>query len=472
MKAKFFLPGLVLAFGIALTGCGGNNDAPAQTVETPTVTETPTQTPAETPAAEEDTPSRDLGGVELIIANWWGSYDTDTFVPDTAEQEAVLEARIAAEQRYNFRMREVNVGGWDDFQELVALSILADDPVGHIIMLEPQWFAALRPQGLFAPLNNHVNFNDRSAISWHGPSIELATSGGNQYGFAIGYIIGGGIYFNQRLFEEAGLDPELPFDLQLSGEWTWDRFLEIAHQLTRDTDNTGVADTWALASFSNDILTRAVASNNAAFVSLDAQGNFVNTTNTLEFLEALTFVNALEDEGVMMPQPEGSEWNWFNEAFWNANVAMRTGGHYMAGSHINENLNDPWGFVSFPMGPNASNYVFMGNQNITVVPSSFSTQEVDDIMFAYQLWMTTPEDFRDPDAWMFANFPNHPNPRSVEESMALFMRNPDLGVPLLHGLVPGLQIGDISWEMWHGNDPAAIVEAVQQSWNETIGQMN
>ena len=471
MKQKFFIPGLMLAFAIALVGCGGN-DTPAQDTTTPTPPPTNNQ-PAPTPEPEpEDTPSRDLGGMEIIIGNWWGNYDTDTFEPTTAEQEAVLAQRRAAEERYNFRMREVNIGGHGEIQELVSTSILAGDPAAHIIMLEPQWFAAMRPQGLFAPLNNFVDFNAPTTINWNPSTIAAASVGNTHYGFSIGIETGGGIYFNQRLFEEAGLDPELPFNLVQQGNWNWDTFLDISHQLTRDTDNSGVADTWALATFSNDIIHRALASNDAAFVNVDADGNFYNATTTPEFLEALTFVNSLHDEGIMMPQPEGSEWNWFNEAFWNADVAMRTGGHYMAGSHINANLNDPWGFVPFPMGPRLNEFRFMGNSNITVIPSAFTDEEIDNIMFAYQLWMAVPEGFDDPDAWTFANFANHYNPRSVEESMALYMRVPSLHRPMFNGFVPGLQIGDISWQMWHGNDPSYIVERVQQSWNEIIGQMN
>jgi ABC-type glycerol-3-phosphate transport system substrate-binding protein len=294
------------------------------------------------------------------------------------------------------------------------------------------------------------------------------------YGFAIGDLMGGGIYFNQRLFEEAGLDPELPFNLQAAGEWTWDAFMEIAHALTRDTDNDGIDDTFALAAFSNDILSRALASNHATYVGRNPEtGEFFNATNTPEFLEALTFVNNLHVEGVMMPQPEGSEWNWFDEAFWNADVAMRTGGTYMAGAHINDRVDDPWGFVAFPMGPQATEHQFFTYHNVSVIPSSFSQDEIDDIMFAFQLWQQTPEGFDDPDAWIMPNLVNFSNPRSVEETLAMFARNQSLHATPFNVFIPGLNVGDIAWAMWHeDSDPTAIVEAVQASWNTIISDAN
>ena len=32
-----------------------------------------------------------------------------------------------------------------------------------------------------------------------------------------------GIFYNKRLFEEAGISADEPYDLQAKGEWTWDK---------------------------------------------------------------------------------------------------------------------------------------------------------------------------------------------------------------------------------------------------------
>lgn len=43
----------------------------------------------------------------------------------------------------------------------------------------------------------------------------------------------GGLYFNKRLLSEAGIEPQSIYDLQESGDWTWDKFEEICKQIAR-----------------------------------------------------------------------------------------------------------------------------------------------------------------------------------------------------------------------------------------------
>jgi ABC-type glycerol-3-phosphate transport system substrate-binding protein len=51
------------------------------------------------------------------------------------------------------------------------------------------------------------------------------------------------LFFNKRLFREAGLDPNLPYDMQKAGTWTWSAFIDVCKKLTRDTNNDGRMDT-------------------------------------------------------------------------------------------------------------------------------------------------------------------------------------------------------------------------------------
>lgn len=464
-KLRLLLLPLALFMGVfVLTACGDNDDEP-QATELPEEVEDST-------IEEADLPERDLGGKEFVIAQFWGGYDTDDYEPQTAEQEALLEWRRYVEERYNFRMREVAVGGWGDFNDgLVTTSILAGDAVGDIIHLDPSWFFNGLQQGLFADVSN-FDFTTTSANAWNQQMIDVATIEGNQYGFAVGHFTAGGIHFNQRLFEEAGLDPELPYELVANGEWTWDVFLDLAHQLTRDPDNDGYNTTFGLATHAGDILLRAIFSNGAQYVGRDENGQFYNATNTPEFLEALQFVDNLQHEGVMMPQPEDSEWNWFQEAFWDGHAAMRSAGHYVFADNI-EHMEDPWGFVPFPKGPRVTDHYTFGFLNISVIPHYFTEEEIDDLLFAYELWTTTPEDFRDPDLWMSSELTMQSNPRSVYESIANYTRVPELQLFPFHLAIPGIEVGpDLDWHVWGDDAPAQLVERVQARWDSHINVAN
>ena len=63
-----------------------------------------------------------------------------------------------------------------------------------------------------------------------------------------------GIYFNKRLLQEAGIDPESIYELQRNKEWTWDKFEELCQQVQKDTDNDGVIDQYAMTNFTSSCI--------------------------------------------------------------------------------------------------------------------------------------------------------------------------------------------------------------------------
>ncbi|MCL2405019.1 MAG: extracellular solute-binding protein [Defluviitaleaceae bacterium] len=477
---KFLVAAMLLVLALAFTAaCTGNGDDPAPP-DQPTVETTPEPPPPPSDDDDdddevvEDVPARDLGGIEIVIGNWWGYYDTDTYEPSTAQAEARLEDRIYVEQRYNFRIREVRMGGWGEVRDMIPIEIASGSRDVHVWLMQPDWFATMHAQNMFNPIPDNL-FGE--GINWMQSAIDGTRRDGQAHGWATGLIEGGGIYFNMRLLEEAGIDPQLPFDLQLRGEWTWDALTELLIQTTRDLTGDGLMDTWGMASFSVDMLERAVASNGAMYIDVDpATGEFLNATTRPEFIEALTWVNQLQDLGVLMERPEGAEWNFFVDAFNNAQVAFRSAGSYVAGAQINPNLDDPWGFVAFPLGPRATTHQMMGNANLSAIPINFSAEEVEAIMFAINQWSRPMPEWDDPDAWMAGAFTNHYHPRSVEETMAMITRAPGHVRPSFHGLVPGRipgLAGELfAWEMWHGHDPAYIIENAQPTWLEYLARGN
>ncbi|MDR3173520.1 MAG: hypothetical protein LBU19_04655 [Treponema sp.] len=82
---------------------------------------------------------RDLGGIEIVIGNWWADYDTASYKPNSAEAKKTLEWRREIQRKYNFTMREANIADWGQMQELVSTSIMAGDPVARIFALQPDW---------------------------------------------------------------------------------------------------------------------------------------------------------------------------------------------------------------------------------------------------------------------------------------------------------------------------------------------
>jgi ABC-type glycerol-3-phosphate transport system substrate-binding protein len=419
----------------------------------------------------------DLKGQEVVIGKWWGpDYDVTTYKPNNATDEQILAWRTQIQKEGGFTMREKEISTWNNMQSLAATSIMTGTPAAQVFFMEPGWAMALMAQNLIYPVgdNKAVNLKKPTTVAkgkappqWNQAAIDSMTFGGKIYGFAEGININNTevIFFNKRLFREAGLNPDLPYDMQKAGTWTWDAFLDVCKKLTRDINNDGRMDTYALPmDLSTEILDAIISGNGAQYVTKDSSGKFVNATNKPEFLEGLQFAIRLKNEGVMKPRPENTNWDWFKSEFADGKVAMRIDESYVM-SELG-NMRDDWGMVLPPKGPRSRNYVVFSRDNILVVPSSYDAAKVDKIMAAVALWFTPVND-----DWKSGLYNTFRDTRAVDETIALIRSIPH--TTKFHTYIRGLQRGDIAWQMWyHEGDPAQLIEAVSQAWNATIGDSN
>jgi len=473
MKKRFLflMPILVLmlVFVAACTpnnGDANDNDGDAQV---PGGGDDSTYIPSNEVLAAE----RDLGGMEINIAQWFTDECTCTAEPVSAAERARWDDRREMEERYNFKIRYVRYGSWHDVRDDVRDQLLAQNRDFHMWVVEPTWFATHHSQRLFAPIPMY-NFEDDYGIEWNQSILELTSRDGQPHGFASGIEMAGGVYFNMRLLEEAGVPRDLPFTLQRENTWTWDAFTEMAIPLNRDLTGDGITDLWAITAFHQDVLAHALASNGAAYVVINPEtGRFENATNTDAFREALSWVVHLDELGLTFVEDEGDSWDMFIPMFNDAQGAIRVAGNYVAGNIFPE-LADPWGFVAFPRGPRMDRHYAWVQQNFNVIPHFFDDDEVDDIMFAIRKWIRPlPED--DPDDWILEAEAVHRDLRSVEETMVNFTRNPDLHVMPAHAMMPALghMLGEnFAWRVWRGNDPSVIIDEAQQVWDTFIDRVN
>ena len=290
------------------------------------------------------------------------------------------------------------------------------------------------------------------------------------YAFADGY--GGSyhaavVFWNKRLFREAGLDPNELYNLQANNTWTWEKFVEISKRLTRDVNNDGIMDTYAMPrDLSTEILDAFVSSNGAMYVNKDRQGRLVNATNTPAFVEAVQFFMRLRDEGVMMDRPDGTNWDWHKSAFIDGRTAMFIDQQYYATNDL-RNMRDDWGMVLPPRGPRSRNYVVFNDENVMVIPANTPAAQVDAILWAVQAWRTPVDS-----DWKIAEYPNYRDRRAVDETCAK-IRDKNLWQWKFHLHVPGLNRGGIAWEIrYHEGEAAQLIEAVSQQWNALIADAN
>jgi len=427
---------------------------------------------------DEDKPIHDFNGKNIIIATWWAQENTETANPQTASDRARWEHRLEMEERYNFQIQYVQYDGWS--KENIQQKLLSGDRVHHIWALDPTWFWAFHGQNLFAPIPlEHFEDPFDFGIEWNQSVLAVTSRNGVPFGFSHGLSSGvesaGGIYFNKRVFEQAGLSRYLPFELQRENNWTWDSFTDTARAIS-NANVGGMGHTWALTTFSADFLSRALASNNAAFVTVNpTTGQFVNATNTPEFLATIQWVAQLREDRFAMNIIEASGnlavlspsmYDVFNHGY----GAMLSGDRYTT-SRITL---DEWGFVAFPRGPHAAYHNAWVSTHIYAIPQSFTPEEVADIMTALQLWIR-PLETDSPTQWMLANMANHGEPRSIEETMQLFTRNPALQTLPAHYLIPNHREAlnpHFASRVWANNAPQTIITDAQPIMNAFIQSAN
>ncbi len=460
--------GLVLAAAMImsmLTACGGKTK---ETKADPTVAPTEAA-PAEATATPSPTPTevpKDLGGITVTVADWW---TTDPNAPpkDTREEDT-LAYRQEFQEKYNFTITPVNLGSWQEYQEIVVSSIMAGEPAADVFIMDNRFIAAPLSQGLLYPLNTLESF-DFTEEKWNPQVKEFMTLGDNTYGMASGKPEPRlGIFWNKRLFEEAGINPDLPYDLQAKDEWTWQALEDLAKQLTRDTNNDGVMDVYGISSFSVDFFRGCVFSNDAKFIG-SKDGKFYNATNEPNFLEALEWGRSIYDKGYHMPRPEESNWDWFISTFHEGKVAMQCAEQYMVSTW--QDMEDDWGFVIFPKGPKGE-MMTVFSENVAVMPVTLEKEQAENIAFAYNLYTNVTPGYEDED-WRTNWYSRFRDTRAVDETLPLFYE-PEHGTISLTTLVTGIDIGAaITYDLDAGAaTPVELIEKTQGLWQPFLDEAN
>lgn len=455
----------------ALAACGKKNDAPSngdneQETVTPTKEAEKEQEPEQEP--EEEIPVMDLGGMEIIIGDWWTS--PDPAEPKNAQEEATLEYRRMIQEKYNFTMKQMAITDWGGMQELFTTSTMAEDPAAQIFLLAQDWTTQPLANGLLYDLGTLENLNFENS-KWISNVADFMTFGDSIYGMNAGRPEPKlGVYWNKRLFKEAGLDPDLPYDLQKSGQWTWEQFEELCVKLSIDNNNDGQIDTYPMASFSVDLFRGAVTSNDARFIGKDADGNYYNATTEPNFLEAMQWAVGMIEKGYEMPVPTDANWDWFIAAFHDAKVAMTFAEQYKVGTW--EDMEDDWGFVLLPKGPKSGGYSAYFGDNVAVIPSCYDKETAEKIAFAYNLWTQPTPGYEDDDSWKDSYYTRFRDERAVDETLTMMfeeaIENNDYT-----SMVYGPEYGDFAWNTYALNaTPAEKIEELAGTWQALIDEAN
>ena len=285
----------------------------------------------------------DLGGMDILIGDW---YTEEINGEKTEYQQAQQDYYKEIQDTYNFTIKRESAYAYEGMQAKFVNDVMANNPTCQIYCLYQETVSAPLMKGLMRDLSKLPEF-DFKEEKWNPTVTELMTIGDGIWGMSVEREPRGGIFYNKRLFKEAGIPEEEPYDLQASNQWTWEKFEEYCKRLTKDTDGDGKTDQYAMASFSKYYLPMCAATNDATFIDRKEDGKYESAIGTQNFKDAMIWGIDMMKKGYVMPKPQNaSAWDWYKAAFRDGEVAMQTSETYEITSFAD--MKDDWGFVMFP----------------------------------------------------------------------------------------------------------------------------
>lgn len=374
----------------------------------------------------------DFGGMTVYIYDWWSNPDQ---APANKQQEDQKAFRDWMEQTYNFKVVQTALSGWgDNPTETTNFAIAADPNTYAVLALRGPNTISGVANNLWADLGKVKNV-DWTKDKWNSAIVNMLKDGDSFYTMGTGKSEPRNmVFFNKRLLEEAGIDPELPYELQKSGNWTWEAFEDLLVKTTRDTDNDGILDTYGISYNDAYFIESAIISNGVNPVAL-VDGKFVNNYTTDNSIEAFEFFKKVHNN-YRLPQGDRA-WNYYQDSFKNGEMAFCVEQGYIVtpGNSWND-MKDDFGIVTFPRGPRGSNPgVSQAQDNLFVVPAYYDDETLNKIVKVYDLYTENVPGYDDPEAWKEGYYPNYRDARSVDETLQQFQ---DYNMQVIASSVPGL----------------------------------
>ena len=409
----------------------------------------------------------DFGGMEVTIYDWWSNPDAPVVSKQQEDEKAFRQWMM---DTYNFKVVQTNLAGWGEHPTEVANYCITGGDDARVFIVDGRSAISGLNANFWADLSKipNVNWSDKK---WNKAVLNVLKNGDSFYAFAYGKPEPKHcIFWNKRILQENGYDPDVIYDLQKEGKWTWAKFEEMCANLTKDTNNDGVIDQYAMASFNTEFTWAALHANGGSIVEQDSNGKYYLNLESDKSMEALNWVKSMF-VNYQLPQAEGAQWDYFKTAFTNGEVAFYVNHEYDAQPNgLLANMKDDWGMACFPVGPNGDGKLFtLNGDNMFVIPNCYSQDKVNKIMKIMDLWTTTTPGYEDEDAWKEGYYAGFRDTRAVDETIQYMMDN---SVPWKAWLIPGLNYQPVSWDICAGNDPAEVIEARKPELQATLDEMN
>lgn len=212
MKTFRKVMALVLAtsmMSLLFVGCGGKDG-------------TESSKPADTGVSpeRESAIAAEPAEISFLIAGFDG----------TDEKSPYYKAIKELETKYNKKVTVMTTTGQQTWNEKVAAQVAAKDPI-DVFCVKIEQYLSMYQKGYLGPVDKYVDLSKE----WHNTKVmdKYIRFDGKYYAGCVSatpYVL----YYNRDVLANNGFDPDEPQKLYEKGEWTWDKFVEIARECSDD----------------------------------------------------------------------------------------------------------------------------------------------------------------------------------------------------------------------------------------------
>jgi ABC-type glycerol-3-phosphate transport system substrate-binding protein len=411
----------------------------------------------------------DLGGFKFVLGDWWSAAVYEEEEPTTAWDQMVADYHHGLEDSMNFTYSQIGLQNMGTYNEVLVNGFLANDPDCTCFYGNPDNGAitSMAAQGLLYDLGSLDNLDLTDETLWNQQIINYYTINGKCYAARPSTTDEPrlGILFNKRLLEEAGIDPELPYTLQSSGEWDWSHFEQLCASLSRDTNNDGTNDVYAFGGNDGEMMMMGIYSDGAMFVERDASsGKFVDGTANPNFEEGLNWAVSLIKKGYVRTVASGDAWDKAYTDFANGQTAMLVSQTWVISSYLSE-MADDFGYVMLPAGPNGHNCTNMFPTPICI-PACLSKEDAEKTAAVISNWFEPSRKVEGADAmnvtFRDTYYSTFRDAQSVDDTVTAMVTDPDCAVYDSYYLIPNYDYGSYLWEVAAQTaTPAEKIEALR-----------
>lgn len=371
---------LAMLMVLSLAACGAPDPTqPANNPTDPPATNDPTDPPK--PSVEKYT---DFGGYDFVISDWFTSAEPAVY--NSSWQEFVADYQTNISSEYNFKYSRKNIALTGSYTELVPAKLMAGDKDVSMYYFFEGYVVPTVSQNLLWDLNELDSF-DKNDPKWDKISMNTFTFDGKIY--AVDPATREplmGMFYNKRILEEAGVDPDLPYELQAKGEWTWAKLEELLALTTKDTNKDGLTDVWGIGSSYGNMSLFAAWSNGAAFIKRDENGKFLDGTSDPAFLESMEWLQKLAAQGwAYVYNSNGAGDTDPRQVFKEGKLAFFPYNFWISNETYLEDAKDDWGFVYLPYGPSTTHVTMNAQSYGYGIPKVFNKEEAEKIFQMFDL---------------------------------------------------------------------------------------